>query len=119
MSTVNPDLVKSQSAKTEAPSNRFLRKDYFPTIIFQYDVEDSEHLNKTLLGLTYAERERGIAVNKSNTAELGIWHSATNLHKNPGYEPLLTEVNAALSRISEELHYAKDQILKVTSMWSI
>ena len=120
MSTVNPGLVKSPSVKIEvAVSDRFSQKNYFPTMIFQYDVEDSEHLNKTLLDLTYAERERAVAVNKSSTAELGSWRSATNLHKNPAYEPLLTEVNAALSRISEDLHYAKDQILKVTSMWSI
>lgn len=102
-----------------ADSERFVRADYFPTMIYQYDVENSGRLNKILLDLTYAERERGIAVNKSNTAELGSWHSATALHKNPDYEPLLTEVDAALSRISEELRYAKDQVLTVTSMWSI
>lgn len=88
-------------------------------MIFQYDVKGNEHLNKTLLDLTYAERERGIAVNKSNTAELGSWHSATMLHKNPDYQPLLTEVDAVLSRMSNELSYAKDQVLKVTTMWSI
>jgi uncharacterized protein (TIGR02466 family) len=71
------------------------------------------------MDLTYAEREQGIAVNKSNTAELGSWHSATALHKNPAYEPLLTEVDGALGRISQELNYATDQVLKVTSMWSI
>jgi uncharacterized protein (TIGR02466 family) len=100
-------------------SERFLRTLNFPTMIFQYDVENSEHLNKTLLDVTYAERERGVAVNKSNTAELGSWHSATNLHKKPEYERLLGEVNATLSRISDELSYAKDHVLKVTTMWSI
>jgi uncharacterized protein (TIGR02466 family) len=120
MSTVDPDLVAGRSAKAEAaPSGRLLRKNYFPTIIFQWDVEDSEHLNKTLLDLTYAERERDLAGNKPNTRELGSWQSATKLHKNPAYGPLLTEVNAALSGISEDLHYARDRILKVTAMWSI
>jgi uncharacterized protein (TIGR02466 family) len=88
-------------------------------MVFQYDVENSEQLNKTLLDLTYAERDTGIAVNKSNTASLGSWHSATGLHKNAAYEPFMIEVNAALGRISEELSYATDQVLKVTSMWSI
>ena len=120
MSTVYADVARERTASAEvAGSDKIVRTLYFPTMIFQYDVESSENLNKNLLDLTYAERERGIAVNKSNTAELGSWHSATNLHKNPDYEPLLTEVDAALSRISEELNYAKDQVLKVTSMWSI
>jgi uncharacterized protein (TIGR02466 family) len=102
-----------------ASASRLERKAYFPTLIYQFDVEDSHHLNKSLIDLTYAERESGVAVNKSNTAELGSWHSATNLHKKAAYEPLLKEVNTALSGISEELGYAKDHILKVTSMWSI
>lgn len=88
-------------------------------MIFQYDVEHNEDLNRMLLDLTYAEREQGIAVNKSNTAELGSWHSATALHKNPAYEPLLTVVDGVLSRMADEMSYAKDQVLKVTSMWSI
>jgi uncharacterized protein (TIGR02466 family) len=88
-------------------------------MLFQYDVENSASLNESLLELTYAEREQGPAVNKSNTAELGSWHSATALHKDPRYGSFMEEVNATLGRISEELHYAADQVLKVTSMWSI
>jgi uncharacterized protein (TIGR02466 family) len=103
-----------------ADSERFVRTNYFPTMIFQYDVENCESLNKTLLDLTYAERERDRAgVNKSNTAEFGSWHSATALHKNADYKPLLTEVDAVLGRVSKELSYATDQALKVTTMWSI
>lgn len=118
--TPKPAISRARTEDTQVPdSDRFVRTTYFPTMIFQYDLENSEALNKDLLDLTYAERESGIAVNKSNTAELGSWHSATNLHKNPAYEPLLSEIDAALARISDELSYAKDQVLKVTSMWSI
>jgi len=101
-------------------SENFVRTNYFPTMVFQYDVENCESLNKTLLDLTYAERERDrTGVNKSNTAEFGSWHSATALHKNADYKPLMTQVDAVLSRISQELRYATDQVLKVTTMWSI
>jgi uncharacterized protein (TIGR02466 family) len=118
MLTKNPDVTEQGTGIVG--SERFVRTNYFPTIIYQYDVANSQPLNKTLLDLTYAERERDQAgVNKSNTAELGSWHSATNLHKNAGYEPLLTEIDAALSQISEDLRYARDQVLKVTTMWSI
>lgn len=120
MLTVNPAVARAKAAR-EAVTNpeRFVRTNYFPTMVYQYDVEDNEQLNKNLLELTYAEREKGVAVNKSNTAELGSWHSATNLHKNPDYEPLLIEINAALAQISKEMSYAKDHVLKVTTMWSI
>jgi uncharacterized protein (TIGR02466 family) len=118
--SVPSGIAKAKSsAGGTASSERFMRTLYFPTMIYQYDIPGSEQLNKTLLDLTYAERDSGIAVNKSNTAALGSWHSATALHKSPDYAPLLTEVDAALSRISAELNYAKDQALKVTSMWSI
>src|SRR4028119_1674109 len=104
MSLDDPKVARTKSARPGvATSDRFVRKLYFPTIIYQYDVENSEQLNNTLMDLTYAEREQGIAVNKSNTAELGSWHSATALHKDPAYDPLLTQVNAALNRISDEL----------------
>jgi uncharacterized protein (TIGR02466 family) len=104
----------------DSDTAKFVRTNYFPTMIYQYDVENSANLNNSLLNLTYAERERDQAgVNKSNTAELGSWHSATNLHKNAAYKAILSEVDATLSRISKELSYATDQVLKVTTMWSI
>lgn len=96
------------------------RTNYFPTMIFQYDVPNCEDLNKTLLDLIYAERDRDrVGVNKSNTAELGSWHSATGLHKNASYRAILDHVDTALSTISAELGYATDHVLKVTTMWSI
>jgi uncharacterized protein (TIGR02466 family) len=120
MSLADPSLNQRNATRVGASDGeRSGRKNYFPTMIFQFDIENCEQLNKTLLDLTYAERESGAAVNKSNTAELGSWHSATGLHKNPAYEPLLSEVDVALARISAELNYATDHLLKVTSMWSI
>lgn len=118
---LNPDAIKEASkGASKAAPERFVRNCYFPTMIFQYDVENAQALNKNLVDHIYAERERDrTGVNKSNTAELGSWHSATNLHKNSDYESLLTEVNSTLGRISQDLSYAKDHILKVTTMWSI
>lgn len=96
------------------------RTDYFPTMVFQLDIEDSDAMNKSLLDLIYAERERDRAgVNKSNTAQLGSWHSHTGLHKNVGYGELLANIHSATSRIETELGYATDHQLKVTTMWSI
>ena len=110
----------ASAAKADvAGSENFVRKNYFPTMIFQKDVENSEELNKRLLELTYAERASGVAVNRSNTAALGSWHSHTELYKNPDYAEMLREIDSVLTRISEQLSYAKDQVLKVSTMWSI
>jgi uncharacterized protein (TIGR02466 family) len=101
-------------------TDSIVRTNYFPTMIFQLDIEDHHEMNKSLNALIYAERERDqIGVNKSNTAQLGSWHSHTALQKQPEYAELLAHINFATSRISEELGYATDHILKVTSMWSI
>ena len=116
--STNASMTDSQSKQVIAPE-AFIQKSHFPTLIFQDDVHEYEELNKRLLDLVYTERDRGVAVNKSNTAELGSWHSATNLHKNPDYAPLLAEINASLGRVSSHLHYSKDFVLKPTSMWSI
>ena len=121
MLTKTPGFAKQGREKGgSADPERFVRANYFPTTIFQYDIENAETLNNTLLDLTYAERERDqVGVNKSNTAELGSWHSATNLHKKSDYAPLMSEIDAALGRVSDALAYAKDHALKVTTMWSI
>jgi len=101
-------------------ADAFVRTNYFPTMIFQYDIDGCEELNNTLLGLIYAERERDrVGVNKSNTSQLGSWHSHTGLHKSPEYADMLSRVGSVTSRISKELSYATDHTLKVTTMWSI
>lgn len=109
----------ASQSKLVAATDAFVQKPHFPTLIFQNDVPNCNELNKTLLDLIYAERESGVAHNKSNTAELGSWHSATNLHKNSDYAPILDEIHSALARISDDLTYSKEHALKVTSMWSI
>lgn len=109
----------ANQGKPAAATEGFVQKPHFPTLIFQNDIAHSHDLNKTLLDLIYAERESGVSHNKSNTAELGSWHSATNLHKNPDYAAILAEITGTLARISDELCYSKDHALKVTSMWSI
>ena len=96
------------------------KTNYFPTMIFQFDVDNHDELNRSLLESIYAERERDRGgVNKSNTAQLGSWHSHTGLHKNPEYAELLSHVGSVMSRMSKELSYATDHVLKVTTMWSI
>lgn len=98
----------------------FTQTNYFPTIVFQFDIEDHSDLNKSLLSSIYKERDRDRqGVNKSNTAQLGSWHSHTGLHKSAEYQALLTHIDSVTGRMSKELGYANDYVLKVTTMWSI
>jgi uncharacterized protein (TIGR02466 family) len=100
--------------------NSFLKKTYFPTIIFQIDVENSEALNRKLLDTIYKEQERDQkGISRSNYQELGGWHSQNDLHKNPEYGDLVAQIKWATDRIGEELGYAKDQTMKIGTMWSI
>ncbi|BCH23178.1 hypothetical protein MesoLjLc_29160 [Mesorhizobium sp. L-8-10] len=97
-----------------------VRTNYFPTMVFQHDIGNHGDLNNSLLTSIYNERERDRSgVNKSNTPQLGSWHSHTGLHKSPAYAELLTHVNSVTSLMSRELGYANDYTLKVTTMWSI
>lgn len=107
-------------ASVMVKSDAVIKTSYFPTMIFQMDIQDHHELNKSLLHHIYAERERDrIGVNKSNTAQLGSWHSNTGLHKKPAYAELLSHIDSATGQLSAELGYATDHALKVTSMWSI
>jgi len=96
------------------------RTNYFPTMMYLLDIEDHLEMNKTLTSLVYAERERNpLGDNRSNTAQLGSWHSHSALQKQPEYAELLARIDFATRQISGELGYATDHILKVNLMWAI
>ena len=98
----------------------FAKRSYFPTTIFQIDVPNPQKLNEKLLSNIYAEQERDLkGIERSNFAELGGWHSHNDLHKNPGYADLVSLVNDSTARLSEDQGYAKNQVIKIGTMWSI
>ncbi|KUF08980.1 TIGR02466 family protein [Pseudoponticoccus marisrubri] len=99
---------------------KFVRRSYFPTMIFQVDVPDPKPLNQSLLKAIYAERERDRkGINRSNLPQLGGWHSHNNLHKSDTYAGLVDLINKATARISEDLGYADSHELRIGTMWSI
>jgi uncharacterized protein (TIGR02466 family) len=113
--------TKSQSKmigdRALTASGSFSRINYFPTMVFQFDLENSDGLNDSLLESIYAERDRDHnGVNKSNTAQLGRWHSNTGLHRKTEFAELLGYIDMATIRISKELGYATDHALKITTM---
>jgi hypothetical protein len=56
-----------------------IRKDWFPTPIWHFSIENHQRLNSVLLAETEQEQQR----NRSGEALSNIlgWHSASNLHK--------------------------------------
>lgn len=98
----------------------FTKAAYFPTLIFQIDVENAKSLNKSLLNSIYNEQKKDReGITRSNVKEFGGWHSGNNLHKSSNYSNLVGHINSATKRMSEELGYAVNQTIKIGTMWSI
>lgn len=98
----------------------FVRRSYFPTMIFQIDVPEPEDLNKKLLASIYAERERDKkGISRSNIPALGGWHSHNDLYKSKEYAELVGLIGQATSKMSEDLGYADSHTIRIGTMWSI
>lgn len=93
------------------------RRDYFPTLIFQGELEGSEEFNDDILEALYAARDSGATVEVSSEGRPAKWRSARNLHRNPDFDPLKKQIQAALDSIATELRYSKEHMLKISSMW--
>lgn len=101
-------------------SMSFARKTYFPTMVFQMDLESPAELNALLTDMIYKERLRDHkGIERSNISELGGWHSHNNLHKSEDYAPLVAKIAEATALLSEDLGYHRDYALKIGTMWSI
>ncbi|WP_371158217.1 TIGR02466 family protein [Jannaschia sp. 2305UL9-9] len=99
---------------------KFVRRTYFPTMIFQIDLPDPQEMNARLISNIYAERERDRkGISRSNLPQLGGWHSHNNLHKSKDFAELVTAVKIAGEKITEDLGYSTDHRLSIGTMWSI
>jgi uncharacterized protein (TIGR02466 family) len=98
----------------------FQKKTYFPTQIFQVDLDEPDALNAHLLDAIYREQERDLkGISRSNFTELGGWHSQNDLHKNPDYADLVAAIGNATERISTDLGYNPKYHITIGTMWSI
>ena len=99
---------------------KFIKRAYFPTLIFQIDLPNPEELNSKLLAAVYAEKERdqkGIA--RSNIPALGGWHSHNDLHKDPEFAEMTKLIDAATAKISADQGHNEKYTIKIGTMWSI
>ncbi len=98
----------------------FVRRMYFPTMVFQVEVPDPTELNNKLLSNIYSERERDQkGISRSNIPELGGWHSHNDLHKSNDYADLVNLISQATGKMSDNLGYADSHHVRIGTMWSI
>ncbi len=96
------------------------RQVYFPTLVYSFQLDDAERLNRSLIGLIHTEQERDReGIQRSNFRKLGGWHSHNDLHKDAGYDELTDSIHAASALISDDLGYHKGFQLRIGTMWSI
>jgi len=96
------------------------RDEYFPTLVYSTFVHDAEEMNKEILEAINYERDRDAkGIERSNYRSLGGWHSHNNLHKDKKFDRLTNRIHKMAAGISENLGYAKNRRLDVTTMWSI
>jgi uncharacterized protein (TIGR02466 family) len=99
---------------------KFVKRAYFPTLIFQIDLPKPEELNSKLLASVYAEMERDQkGIERSNITALGGWHSHNDLHKDPAFAELTKFIGAVTQRISEDQGHNEKYTIKIGTMWSI
>lgn len=99
---------------------KFTKRAYFPTLIFQIDLPNSEAFNAELLSTIYAQRDRDQrGIERSNITALGGWHSNTDLHKMQEFDQITRLVLAAGERVSADQGYDEKYKIKIGTMWSI
>ena len=113
-----PELKFEEFTVTSPSLGAMTRKNNFPTMIFQGQLENHTEFNENIRKLVYAEQKKASTSKPANDIEIMEWRSAKNLHRNSKFAAVRDHLEAALASISSELHYSKDHRLKISSMWA-
>lgn len=95
------------------------REDWFPTPVWFFDHPDPAPLNAALLAELRAERARDAAGMPGKSNVLG-WHSADDLHRRPGFAPLLAFAEGCVREASDFLKWDTARAAPVVAnCWAI
>lgn len=94
------------------------RQDYFPTMVFQGEVDGPERLNTDMIAAIYAARDQAEPSDAAASDYSQNWRSARKLHRQAEFADLHDQIQSALDTISADLRYAQEYQLKVTAMWA-
>ncbi|MEE3718795.1 TIGR02466 family protein [Tumidithrix elongata RA019] len=94
------------------------RSDWFPTAVWNFDLDTHEKLNQDLLSAIYAEKQRDAqGVNWSNS--LG-WHSVDNLHQKHPFKPLMDIVLTNATEVANCLAWDLSKYtVTVNNCWAL
>jgi uncharacterized protein (TIGR02466 family) len=94
------------------------RSDWFPTSVWNFDLDVCEELNQALLSEIYAEKQRDQqGVSWSNS--LG-WHSTDNLHQKPKFQSLMEIVHTNAIEVANCLAWdLSAYTVKVNNCWAL
>ena len=96
------------------------REAYFPTLLFIRDFPNAEALNLALAQAIRAQRaEDASGITRSNTPELGGWHSRNGLHRHSDFQAFAERIQATATEVAHNLDYDPEWPLMVHDMWAI
>ena len=91
---------------------------YYPTQVYFTDLPGNESLNAALKPAIYAWREQDpIGVVRTNTPQLGAWHSPTDMHVRKEYNVLTAEIFEFMHGVYDDLKYDPAFEPVCDSMW--
>ena len=94
------------------------RKDWFPTPIWHFILDDCQQLNATLLQEIRAEQQRDRTGEKWSNI-LG-WHSVSNLHQRASFAPFIKIIGENTLEVANCLHWDLQKFsLELKSCWAI
>ena len=90
-----------------------IKEEFFPTIIYGFDVPNAPQLNPQLEKdiLEWSQRDKG--VKKTNVQG---WHSQTDMQTKPEYKPLVDQLFLAMKQVWEDQHLEREIVLG--NMWA-
>lgn len=111
--------MSETGSTAERRQKRMSRDGFFTTPIYYTDLIDSDALNAQLKKDIRAWRQedpRGTV--RSNVAQAGAWHSATDMHTRAEFNPLTLEIFEMVQGIYHALGYDPDYEPVCDSMWA-
>ena len=102
-----------------AKARQVSKDSFFATPIYFTDVPDADTLNEQLTKGIRAWRKRDPeGTVRTNVAQAGAWHSATDMHTRSEFDGLTREVFAMIQGVYDELGYDGDFEPACDSMWA-
>ena len=106
-------------SRAEPQAKRMGRDGFFSTPIYFTDLAEAEALNARLKADIRAWRQRDPeGTVRSNVAQAGAWHSATDMHTRPEFNPLTLEIFEMVQGVYDSLGYDPDYEPVCDSMWA-